>query len=132
MPDVPLFLNDLNCHCFDPAKTFVLNPAAWTQPATGQFGVSSIYFNDYRNQRRPDEEMSLGRTFRLRERMSFSVRAEFFNIFNRTEMNNPSATNAQATQVVQNGLTASGFGYINTGSVAFGPRSGQLVGQFHW
>ena len=76
--------------------------------------------------------MSLGRTFRLRERMSFSVRAEFFNIFNRTEMNNPSATNAQATQVVQNGLTASGFGYINTGSVAFGPRSGQLVGKFHW
>jgi hypothetical protein len=132
VPGVPLFLNDLNCHCFDPTKAFVLNPAAWTQPAAGQFGGSSIYFNDYRYQRRPDEEMSLGRTFRLRERMSFSLRMEFFNIFNRTEMNNPSASNSQATQVLQNGLTASGFGYINTGSVAFGPRSGQLVGQFHW
>ena len=26
----------------------------------------------------------------------------------------------------------SGFRYINTGSVAFGPRSGQIVGQFRW
>jgi hypothetical protein len=34
--------------------------------------------------------------------------------------------------VVQNGVAVSGFGFINTGSVAFGPRSGQLVAQFHW
>jgi Carboxypeptidase regulatory-like domain/TonB dependent receptor len=132
VPGVPLFLDDLNCHCFDPSKTFVLNPAAWTQPAAGQFGTSSIYFNDYRYQRRPDEEMSFGRTFRLRERMSLAIRMEFFNVFNRTEVNNPTATNSQATQVLQNGLTASGFGYINAGSVAYGPRSGQLVAQFHW
>jgi hypothetical protein len=132
VPGTPLFTEDLNCHCFDPNKTFALNPAAWTQPAAGQFGTSSIYFNDYRYQRRPDEEMSLGRTFRLREKMSLSLRMEFFNVFNRSEMNNPTPTNAQATQILQNGRPASGFGYINTGSVAFGPRSGQLVGQFHW
>ena len=98
----------------------------------GQFGTSAPYYNDYRYQRRPDEEMSLGRTFHLREQMSLQIRVEFFNIFNRTEINNPTVTNALATQVVKNGLTASGFGYINTGSVAFGPRSGQLVAQFHW
>jgi hypothetical protein len=132
VPGVPLFLDNLNCHCFDPNKTFVLNPAAWTQPAAGQFGTSSIFFNDYRYQRRPDEEMSFGRTFRMRERMSLQIRAEFFNVFNRTEMNNPSGSNAQATQVLQNGQTASGFGYISTGSVAFGPRSGQIVAQLHW
>jgi len=109
-----------------------LNPAAWAQPAAGQFGTSSIYFNDYRYQRRPDEEMSLGRTFRLHEKMNLQIRGEFFNIFNRTEMNNPTASNSQAIQVLQNGQTASGFGYISTGSVAFGPRSGQLVAQFHW
>jgi hypothetical protein len=132
VPGVPLFLKDLNCHCFDPNTTFVLNPAAWTDPAPGQFGTSAAYYNDYRYQRRPDEEMSFGRTFHLREQMSLQIRAEFFNVFNRTEMNNPTANNALATQVVKNGLTASGFGYINVGSVAFGPRSGQIVAQFHW
>jgi hypothetical protein len=132
IPGQPLFLKDLNCHCFDPSTTFVLNPAAWSDPAAGQFGTSAAYYNDYRYQRRPDEEMSLGRTFHLREQMSLQIRVEFFNIFNRTEINNPTVNNALATQVVKNGLTASGFGYINVGSVAFGPRSGQLVAQFHW
>ena len=32
VPGVPLFTQDLNCHCFDPNKTFVLNPAAWANP----------------------------------------------------------------------------------------------------
>ena len=34
----PLFLKDPNCHCIDPRKDFVLNPAAWADPAPGQFG----------------------------------------------------------------------------------------------
>jgi hypothetical protein len=34
-------------------------------------------------------QMSLGRTFRLREQMSLQIRVEFFNIINRTEINNP-------------------------------------------
>ena len=97
-----------------------------TNPAAGQFGTAAVFYNDYRYQRRPDEEMSLGRTFQLREKMSLAVRAEFFNIFNRTEVNNPAAGAPQAT------VTATSFGSISTGSVAFGPRSGQLVAQFHW
>ncbi len=133
VPGQPLFTKDLNCHCFDPSTTFVLNPAAWTDPAPGQFGTSAPYYSDYRYQRRPDEEMSISRTFRLHgERTTLQLRAEFFNVFNRTEENNPTVSNAAATQVVKNGLTASGFGYINVGSVAFGPRSGQFVAQFHW
>jgi len=28
VPGVPLFTQDPNCHCFDPAQTFILNPAA--------------------------------------------------------------------------------------------------------
>jgi hypothetical protein len=68
----------------------------------------------------------------MREKVSLQIRAEFFNVFNRTEMNDPTGGNAQATQVLQNGQTASGFGYISTGSVAFGPRSGQIVAQLHW
>lgn len=128
----PLFLQDLNCHCFDPNKTFVLNPLAWTNPANGVFGTSAPFYNDYRYQRRPDEELSLARTFRVREHMSFSVRGEFFNVFNRTQMNNPVVTNPQATQTTNNGVTVSGFGMINTGSIFNFPRHGQIVGRFQW
>jgi hypothetical protein len=96
-PGQPLFTQDLNYHCFDPNKTFVLNPAAWSDPAGGQFGISAPFYNDYGYQRRPDEQLSLGRTFKIREGMSFQIRGEFFNIFNRTEVNNPTGTNAAAT-----------------------------------
>lgn len=131
VPGVPLFTHSLNCHCFDPNQTFVLNPAAWTQPPPGQFGTAAAYYGDYRYQRRPVENMSLGRVFPIKERMSLQIRAEFANIFNRTEMNNPTATNAQATQVTTaTGQTTSGFGYINNGTTFSAPRQGTLVARF--
>ena len=91
---MPLFTKDPNCHCIDPNRDFVLNPAAWTQPAAGQWGTAAAYYNDYRWSRRPDEQASLGRIFRFKERMSFQIRAEFFNIFNRTFLNTPTSTNS--------------------------------------
>jgi hypothetical protein len=125
----PLFLKDLNCHCFDPNKEFVLNPAAWSNPAPGQWGTAATYYSDYRTARRPDEQLSLGRTFRVREKMAFSVRAEFFNVFNRTFINNPDSGNALATPVVNQttGQTTAGFGRINTGTLFNPPRTGQIV-----
>ena len=33
VPGQPLFTVDLNCHCYDPKKTFVLNPNAWVDPS---------------------------------------------------------------------------------------------------
>jgi hypothetical protein len=57
VPGAPLFTQDLNCHCFDPSTNFVLNPAAWANPAPGQFGTAT-YYNDYRAQRRPVEKSS--------------------------------------------------------------------------
>jgi hypothetical protein len=133
VPGQPLFISDLNCHCFDPNKTFVLNPKAWTDPAAGQWGTSAAYYNDYRYARRPDESLTLGRSFRLREGMTLLVRAEFFNVFNRTYLNNPDSTNAAATQSVNaQGAVVSGFGRINTGSTFTAPRNGQLVARFQW
>ncbi len=108
VPGVPLFTHDLNCHCFDPKKTFALNPAAWTNPAAGTFGTAT-YYGDYRQQRRPLENMSFGRRFRMREKMSLNVRIEFTNIFNRTFINNPTSTSPQAPQVATNGKPASGL-----------------------
>ena len=134
VPGVPLFTKDLNCHCIDPNKDFVLNPAAWTDPPAGQFGTSAAYYDDYRYQRRPVENFNLGRTFRIREGMTFNVRAEFTNVFNRTEMGNPTSTNAKATQTTQavTGNPTGGFGYINSSSVAAPPRAGTIVARFQF
>ncbi len=129
----PLFLKDLNCHCIDPNKDFVLNPNAWAQPAAGQFGVSNPFYGDYRYQRTPSEQMSLGRIFRIREGMRFQIRAEFFNVFNRTYLNQPTSANAlQAQGRTASGVTTNGFGYINPGSVLNPPRNGQIVARFQF
>jgi hypothetical protein len=139
-----LFLQDLNCHCFDPAKTQVLNPKAWRDPVAGTFSSSALYYNDYRFQRRPRETLSFGRMFAIRERVRLQVRAEFTNPFNRTQIPNPvigsptapgsgNYTTAITTLVGANGnrVNAGGFGAISTqpGSAVIGERSGLLVGR---
>ncbi|HEY7338825.1 MAG TPA: carboxypeptidase regulatory-like domain-containing protein [Bryobacteraceae bacterium] len=133
VPGVPLFTKDLNCHCFDPNTTFVLNPAAWSNPAAGQWGTAAAYYTDFRYQRRPVENISLGRVFRIKERASLQIRAEFTNMFNRTEMNNPSATNPLQTPTRNGaGQTTAGYGYVNVGTVFSPPRQGQLVARFQF
>src|SRR5262249_12521316 len=127
VPGVPLFLKDLNCHCYDPNNEFVLNQAAWADPAQGQWGTSAAYYDDYRGFRRPSEQISFGRIFSIHERLKVEFQAMFFNALNRTYLNNPDSGNARATlQRNPNGTTLSGFGRINTGSVALGPRDGVL------
>jgi hypothetical protein len=101
VPGVPLYLKDLNCHCFDPNKDFVLNPAAWSDPAPGTWGTAAAYYSDYRSQRKPTENFNVGRTFRIREAMSFSVRAEFVNVFNRTVLPAPTTAPAAPTCFVR-------------------------------
>jgi hypothetical protein len=117
VPGVPLYTQDLNCHCFDPNTNFVLNPAAWANPALGHFGSANAHYGDYRMQRRPQESVSLARNFRFKERASLQIRAEFSNIFNRAGINVPTATNAFATQTRINGQTSGGFGYIPSAAV---------------
>ena len=133
VPGVPLFTQDLNCHCFDPNKTFVLNPAAWANPAPGQFG-SGTYYNDYRQERHPIENIAVGRMFRLREKMSLNLRIEFTNFLNRTQLNNPVATNPQLAQTVNaaTGQTTAGFGMINNTTTLYPPRQGQIVARFQF
>jgi hypothetical protein len=127
----PLYLKDLNSDDYEPNRDFVLNPAAWSNPGPGQFGTSLPYYDDYRYQRRPDEQLSFGRNFRLAGRTRFEIRAEFFNAFNRIQLNNPDAGNPLQTQTVNaQGVPVSGFGRINTGTVFGPPRSGQIVFRF--
>ena len=128
VPGVPLFLKDLNCHCIDPTKDLVLNPAAWSDATDGHWGTSAYYYNDYRYQRRPSESISLGRVFRFKERMALTLRMNFTNIFNRTEMANPTFSNAAAatTKNATTGLLTGGFGFVNYvgGGTLLPPRQG--------
>ena len=142
VPGVPLFLKDPNCHCIDPTKDFILNPAAWTNPAPGQWGTAAPYYSDYRFARRPSEQLSLGRRFRIREQMALEIRAEFFNAFNRTYLADPVVTAPQgtractaggtvsATGTCSAGTSGSGFGYVNPTSLKVQPRNGQFVARF--
>jgi hypothetical protein len=137
----PLFLQDPNCHCFDPTKQLVLNPAAWTDAPAGQFGTSAPYYSSYRWQRQPSESFSVGRVFVLNKehRINLQVRAEFQNVFNRVFYASPSATNPAAPTFTtarfannQPGAISSGYGYVNTvnGGITPTPRSGQVVARF--
>lgn len=126
VPGVPLFLQDLNSGDVDPRRGFYLNPAAWTQPAPGQFG-GSLTYGDYRYQRRPNEAMNFGRNFRIKERFTAQARVEFTNIFNRLRPNNPTANNALAPQVQATNPNAVNTGF---GAIAWTGTTGMRQGQF--
>ena len=109
----------------------MLNPKAWSDPGPGQWGTSAAYYNDYRYQRRSDEQISLGRSFRIKEGMTFTLRGMFYNMFNRTYPADPDSSNARATQVTRDGQVVSGFGRINTGSsYVVGQRTGRMEARF--
>jgi outer membrane receptor protein involved in Fe transport len=127
VPGEPLFLKDLNGE-IDPNVDFVLNPKAWVDPAQGEYSTSPAFYDDFRYARRPDEQFSVGRAFALGGTKQLSVRAEFFNAFNRIAMNNPNAVNPLQTQLRNaQGIPISGFGRIDTGGTYGPPRSGQIV-----
>jgi hypothetical protein len=127
VPGQPVFLKDPNCHCIDPSTDAVLNPAAWSDPGAGAWGTAAAYYGDYRWQRQPDEQLSLGKTFRFTEHSNLSVRGEFFNVFNRMRLPGPSSGNITTPQTQAN----SGFGRMNPANPGT-PRTGQLVARFQW
>jgi hypothetical protein len=121
----------------------------------GQWGVSSPFYADYRGQRRPMESINIGRTFRFGEKQhtSLEIRAEFFNVLNRMEINGPTSSSPQGARscsitVPTPGLAGSvnvpagsntcpagytspsGFGAIGYTSLAVQPRNGQIVARF--
>jgi hypothetical protein len=145
----PLFGSgiDPNCKCFDPTTQLVLNPAAWSDAPAGTFGTSAPYYNDYRWQRQPAESISLGRIFRIREKMTVAIRAEFQNMFNRVFLTNPLGVAPSSSPFVigagaPNPLSptvrvpgtqtlSSGYGFVNTfNGGAAQPRTGQIVARF--
>jgi hypothetical protein len=133
---------DINCHCFDPTKTQVLNPNAFTNVPNGTFAANEASIRSFRGPRTPSENANFSRNFRIKERYTFQIRAEFTNIFNRmvwptpvlgaTAINVGSFTTAPTvyTSGPSKGLYSGGFGTIVPETTASGQRSGTLVARF--
>ena len=63
------------------------------------------------------------------------MRAEFFNVFNRVTLGNPSLSNPLQTTTINNATGAiSGFGYYSVGNTSNlgGQRIGLLVDRFQF
>ncbi|HEV2134482.1 MAG TPA: carboxypeptidase regulatory-like domain-containing protein [Terracidiphilus sp.] len=88
-----------------------LNLNAFTKPTAGNFG--SVAKNSFRGPGLFGWDMGLFKNFPIKEQFAFQFRAEFFNVFNHTNLNNPTAS-----------VSSSGFGQI---SGAGSPRIGQLA-----
>jgi hypothetical protein len=126
---------DVNCKCFDPNKTIVLNPAAWELVPNGQWAAQTQIIPGFRAARRPNESANLARNFRFGpdNRFALQVRVEFQNIFNRRFLPAPALGNFATAPTVSNGAYIAGYGTFGnlSNSGAFGaPRSGQFIGRF--
>ncbi len=131
---------DPNSH-FDPTKTVALNANAWSNQTTETFGNSAPYYNNCRWQRQPAESLSLGRTFRVKERLQLLIQMQFFNVFNRVFFTEPTGATTSTTPIttgnafpgsaLPTGALNGGYGFVNTvGGAGTNPRSGQLVARF--
>jgi hypothetical protein len=124
---------DINCHCFDPTKNQVINPAAWENIPNGQWGADQSSMRFFRGTRLPDENANFARNFRIKERVNLNIRVEFNNIFNRMRLPNPSVAGNFATAPTKfttgasTGLYSGGFGTYSVLSGLLGQRNGTIV-----
>ncbi len=124
---------DINCGCFDPTKTIVLNPAAWSNVPNGQWAAQNSTIRDYRGFRHPTENVNFSRNFRLKERVTLQIRAEWQNAFNRLILPNPTTSGfAAAPSTNANGLFTTGFGTVVPISGTTGQRQGQLIARIQF
>jgi hypothetical protein len=139
VPGQKLFLHSLNSHNVNPYTTFFLNPAAWTDPAPGSYANSKPFYSDFRGPRYPSEQLGFGKVLPIKEGMTFSLRCDFFNVFNRwaypgLNVGNPTTP----PQYNKDGSIANGFGYFGnsissaSNGTNMSPRSGELVARFQF
>ena len=134
---------NVNCHCFDPTKTVVLNPNAWENIPDGQWGADQSSIRWFRSFRVPSENANFSRSFRLGKegRYNLNVRVEFTNVFNRMQWPIPLGTgginlgnfSTPATKFssgANTGLYSGGFGTIVPTSGTAGMRAGTFIGRF--
>lgn len=128
---------DINCKCYDPAKTILLNPQAWTNVPDGEWANNFSSIRQYRNIRQPNENLNFSRNFRIKEGIDLNVRVEFQNVFNRTRLSIPGGNSQTAFNALPNtfpsganrGLYSAGFGTLLPTSGTPGSRTGLFVGR---
>ena len=96
------------------AKYF--NTAAFT--AAPQFVIGNSSRNPVRGPGLQNADLMIGKTFRIREYMSFEFRAEVFNVSNTPPLNDPNGSFGSAA-----------FGSITS---AGNPRDFEFVGKLHF
>jgi hypothetical protein len=132
VPGQPLFLHSLNSHSNWNENTQFLNPAAWQNPAPGTYATSTPFYGDYRGPRYPNEQLGIGKMITFKEGVTFSLRADFFNVFNRWAFPNfPNRSNPFAS-----GSGSQLFGVFG-GSISgaggnYSPRSGEIVARIQF
>lgn len=139
VPGQSLLLHSVNSHSGNPRLVQFLNPAAWTNLPIGANSIAKPYYGNFRNPRYPAEQMGLGKVTKIHEGLTFSIRADLFNVFNRWAYPNLGAgdftapTTISGTGVYQ---VANGFGYVggNVGSIGSydPPRHGQIVARIQF
>jgi hypothetical protein len=100
----------------DRTHTFFL-PGAFATPALGSFGNSSRQF--FHGPGINNFDMGIMKRTAITESTAFEIRAEFFNVFNHTQFNNPNGDNHETDT----------FGRVFS---ARDPRIGQLSAKFYW
>jgi hypothetical protein len=99
-------------HCVD-----YINRSVFIQPAAGTFGNVGKGF--LRGPGSFNWDMGLLKNFAITERFTLQFRAEYFNVLNKVNLNDPTNTNSGGANV-----SSSNFGRITS---AGDPRIGQLV-----
>ena len=139
---------DINCGCFNPQTTQVLNPAAWTLVPNGEWSTNYSTNRRYRGFRSPTENVNFSRNFRVKEKVNILLRVEFANALNRARYSSftfantttttplscssgavPSGGNQCALASGGTGIFSGGFGTLvlpSTGQLG-GARTGNLV-----
>lgn len=111
--------------CPNPGPSCWINPQAFAQPAygtLGDLGRSSVPGPGFW-----EIDMSLSRDFRVREHMSFQLRADAFNLTNSFRAGVPSGLTTSGGSGVTTTVNSAQFGQILT---AMDPRIMQLAAKF--
>jgi len=104
---------------FDPNKELYLNPSAFPAQPNFLLGNATRYNPKLRGFPNFNENVSLGKSFSITERVRLDFRAEAFNLFNRTVFSNP-VTN----------LNSNTFGVVSGQSNS--PRQMQFALKLYW
>lgn len=125
---------DLNCRCYDPTKTIVLNPNVWENVPNGQWAADFTELRFFRGIRQPQENANLSRNFRFgpERNIVFHIRIEMQNVFNRLRLPQPALGNFTAVPTQQDGMYTGGFGTLVPQNGTAGSRTGTFIARIQF